>query len=289
MQIVQFSVAGVISSGVMTAEGIADLGAVDPELAAVDRLVAISATTDLAALARSSPVHLPADVRWLPPVAPTSKIFCIGLNYRAHASEAGLSVPDRMSIFLRLADSLTGHLEPIIRPGVSDQFDFEGELAVVIGRGGRHIRKENALHHVGGYSCFADNSVRDFQRHSTQVTPGKNFPSSGAMGPWVATSEGMNAGDTMLRTFLNGQMVQEASTSDMIFPISEAIAYISSWTELRPGDVISTGTPSGVGLGRTPPLWMKPGDRLRIEIEGLGTLENRVQAESHAAPDVRMT
>jgi 2-keto-4-pentenoate hydratase/2-oxohepta-3-ene-1,7-dioic acid hydratase in catechol pathway len=168
-----------------------------------------------------------------------------------------------------------------VRPFASEQFDYEGELAVVIGKTARHVPAARALDYVAGYSCFAENSLRDFQRHAAQATPGKNFFASGAFGPWITTTDEIkDPGRLMLTTRLNGTQVQHESTADLIFSVPELIAYMSIWTELRPGDVISTGTPSGVGMARKPPLWLKAGDRLEIEIEGIGTLENTVIDET---------
>lgn len=218
-------------------------------------------------------------IDFLMPVPAPGKVICVGVNYRDHASEAGASQGEYPSLFIRFPDSLVPHRTNVVAPANSVKFDFEGELAVVIGREARHVSEHAALGYVAGYSCFADNSVRDFQAHARQVTAGKNFPSSGAFGPWLAMAGDVDPTDLTLTTRLNGQTVQHASTSDLIFGVASLVSYISSFTTLLPGDVIATGTPAGVGALRTPQLWMKPGDKLEIEIPGVGTLMNTVVVE----------
>lgn len=221
-----------------------------------------------------------AGLQWLPPVPAPRKILCVGLNYGRHVAEAGRELPAHPSLFARFVDSLVGHREPVWKPRASDRFDYEGELAVVIGRGGRHIPARDALSHVAGYTCMAENSVRDFQKHNAQVTPGKNFERSGAIGPWLVTAD--DIGDpARLRVIsrLNGEVMQDGDVSDLIFPIPELIAYISTFTPLSPGDVIATGTPEGVGSSRKPPRFMAAGDTLEVEIPGIGTLINTVADE----------
>ena len=212
------------------------------------------------------------------PMDPLARIFCVGMNYRDHVGEIKQEVAAFPTIFTRGLDTLVAHGAPLERPRASDHFDFEGEIAIVIGREGRHIRAEDALGHVGGYACFMDGSLRDYQKHS--LTAGKNFWHSGAMGPWIVTTDEFGAGDPLLQTRLNGNQVQSARASQMIFDIPCVIEYISRWTVLRPGDVIATGTPGGVGSRREPPLWMKAGDRIEVEIEGIGTLSNPVIDEA---------
>ena len=212
------------------------------------------------------------------PIDPLAKIFCVGMNYRDHVGEIKQEVATNPTIFTRSLDTLSPHGAPVIRPMVSDQFDFEGEIAVVIGKEARHVSEADALDYVGGYTCFMDGSVRDYQKHS--LTAGKNFPSSGAMGPWVVTADEFGGGDPLLRTRLNGEQVQSAHASQMIFDIPFVISYISRWQVLRPGDVIATGTPGGVGSRRELPLWMKPGDRIEVDVEGIGVLANPVIDES---------
>ena len=184
-------------------------------------------------------------------------------------------------LFLRIAQSLVAHQQPMIRPRVSDKLDFEGELAVIIGKRGRHIAKQDALDHVAGYACFNEGSVRDWQRHTSQYGPGKNFQGTGAFGPWMVTADEM--GDPYAQTLttrLNGAQVQHEAISALDYKIEDLIEYISTFTTMNPGDVISTGTPGGVGARRDPPLFMKPGDRVAVEISGIGTLENPIEGEA---------
>jgi 2-keto-4-pentenoate hydratase/2-oxohepta-3-ene-1,7-dioic acid hydratase in catechol pathway len=219
-----------------------------------------------------------AQVQFLPAIPNPEKIFCAGINYRSHAAETGRDLPKQPSMFLRLASTLVGHEGEMIRPKVSDNFDFEGELAVVIGRGGRYIPETRALDHVAGYTCFVDGSVRDYQKHS--VTAGKNFPASGPLGPWIVTTDEIpDPSRLMLTTRLNGEEVQRSGTDLLIYSVPTIIAFCSNITPLAPGDIIATGTPEGVGHRRTPPLWMKAGDVLEVEISGIGVLRNRIVDE----------
>lgn len=215
----------------------------------------------------------------LPPVPDAQKIVCVGLNYKAHAAEAQREMPAQPSIFLRTSSSLVGHGQPLVRPRVSDNFDFEGELAVVIGKRARHIPASQALQMIAGYTCFNDGSVRDHQKHS--VTAGKNFEKSGACGPWMVTSDEIpDPALLTLLTRLNGDVVQQSSTDLLIYPLPVIIEYVSRIFQLEPGDIIATGTPAGVGARRVPPLWMKPGDRIEVEISGIGALINPIEPEA---------
>jgi 2-keto-4-pentenoate hydratase/2-oxohepta-3-ene-1,7-dioic acid hydratase in catechol pathway len=219
-----------------------------------------------------------ADITFLPVIPRPDKVLCAGVNYRAHAAEVGRELPKQPSMFIRFADTLVGHGGEMIRPSVSDNFDYEGELAVVIGKAGRHIKAEHALDHVAGYTCFVDGSVRDFQKFS--VTSGKNFPGTGPLGPFIVTSDEIpDPSKLTLTTRLNGQQVQHATTDQLIYSIPQIIAFCSDFTALSPGDVIATGTPEGVGHGRKPPLWMKPGDTLEVEISRIGVLRARIVEE----------
>jgi 2-keto-4-pentenoate hydratase/2-oxohepta-3-ene-1,7-dioic acid hydratase in catechol pathway len=221
------------------------------------------------------------DLRFLPVVPNPSKIFCVGLNYRSHAEETSNEIGQYPVLFLRVAESQVGHLEGMVAPSVSTEFDYEGELAVVIGRAGRAISRDRALEHVAGYACYNDGSVRDWQRHTRQFTPGKNFWRTGGFGPWmVDTGEIPDPSALTLTTRLNGEVVQQASTSELVFSVPELIEYISTFVPLAPGDVIVSGTPAGVGARRTPPLFMKDGDDVSVEISGIGTLANRVRSEA---------
>ena len=218
------------------------------------------------------------DLKFLPVIPQQEKILCAGINYRSHAAEMARELPKQPSMFIRFADTLVGHGGELIRPKVSDNFDFEGELAVVIGKGGRHIPAERALEHVAGYTCFVDGSVRDYQKFS--VTSGKNFPGTGPLGPWLVTRDEIpDPARLTLVTRLNGKEVQRSTTDLLIYSIAQIIAFCSDFTALSPGDVISTGTPEGVGHSRKPPLWMKPGDALEVEITGIGVLRAHVVDE----------
>ena len=232
-----------------------------------------------AAAATARPDHKLADITFLPVIPDPELIACAGINYRSHASETGRDIPKQPSMFIRRPNTLVAHEGAMIRPNVSTHFDFEGELAVVIGRGGRHIAAERALDHVAGYTCFVDGSVRDYQKFS--VTAGKNFPGTGPLGPWLVTRDEIPDPTRLeLTTRLNGTRMQHSPTDLLIYSIPQIIAFCSDFTELAPGDVIATGTPEGVGHRRNPPLWMKPGDVLEVEITGIGTLRSRIVDEA---------
>jgi 2-keto-4-pentenoate hydratase/2-oxohepta-3-ene-1,7-dioic acid hydratase in catechol pathway len=237
---------------------------------------------EIISLARSSGRRLPLDaLQFRPPIVDGEKILCVGLNFKAHAEEAGLPIPSRPALFVRFQSSLVGHGQPVMAPCNSPQFDFEGELAVVVGRAGRHISETDAMEYVLGFTIASDNSVRDWQKHTSQVTAGKNFCRSGAMGPWCVTRDEFDDACSFdIVTRLNGRIVQSGNTHDFIFSIPRIISYISSFAELLPGDVIMLGTPPGVGVGRQPQLWLKPDDILEVDIPGIGTLRNPVERES---------
>ena len=221
-----------------------------------------------------------SDVRFVPPIANPDKILCVGVNYRPHIEEMGREVPEHPVVFVRFPGSLVGHGEPIVRPQVSEQFDFEGELAVIIGKQARHVSRHDALDYLAGYCCFMDGSIRDWQRHTPQFTPGKNFDRSGAMGPCLVTADEIPDPSVLqLTTRVNGATMQEGQVSDLVFDIPELIEYCSTFTELLPGDVIATGTPGGVGAARTPPLWLKAGDTVEVDIAGVGRLLSPVRDE----------
>jgi len=221
------------------------------------------------------------DIRFLPVIPNPDKIVCIGHNYEEHRVETQRDRTAHPSVFLRVAASQTGHGAPLLLPRESGHLDYEGEIAIVIGRAGRRIAEQDAWDHVAGYSAYNDGSVRDWQKHTTQFTPGKNFPGTGAFGPWLVTRGEIADGEVLrVRTRLNGSVMQDADTSMMIFPIPRLIAYVSTFTPLAPGDVVVTGTPGGVGARRNPPVWMKAGDRVEIEVSRIGTLVNTVAAEA---------
>jgi 2-keto-4-pentenoate hydratase/2-oxohepta-3-ene-1,7-dioic acid hydratase in catechol pathway len=249
----------------------------------LDRLIADGASALRQAgaqLAKGMAID-PAAVEWLPPLTTPGKIICVGLNYVDHSIESGFVPPAYPTIFARFSSSMIGHGAPIRRPLASRQLDYEGEMVVIIGKGGRHIARERALDHVAGYSIFNDASIRDFQTKSPQWTVGKNFDDTGPFGPFMMTADELPAGGKGLRirTRLNGQVVQDASTDDMIFDVTSLIAILSEAITLWPGDIIVSGTPSGVGMARKPPLFMKHGDICEVEIEGIGILRNPVADE----------
>jgi 2-keto-4-pentenoate hydratase/2-oxohepta-3-ene-1,7-dioic acid hydratase in catechol pathway len=220
------------------------------------------------------------DVRLLPPIPRPGKIICIGLNYKTHIAESGHPVPAKPMLFARFANSLVGHGEPLVRPKLSYSFDFEGELAFVLGKSGRHVERKDALAHVAGYACFNDGSIRDYQLHTSQFLPGKTFWRSGSFGPFLVTVDEIpDPAGLSLTTRLNGAVMQHARLDDLLFDIPALIEYVSSITVLDPGDVIVTGTTSGVGFARTPPVWMRPGDKVEVEIAGVGTLVNDIIEE----------
>ncbi len=224
-----------------------------------------------------------SQIAFLPPVPRPGKIICLGLNYAAHAAEGGREKPDYPNFFMRSATSLVGHGAPMRRPRISQQLDFEAELAAIIGRRvPRHTSTSDALSFVAGYSCFNDGSVRDYQRRTPQWTIGKNFDCTGPFGPAFVSADELPPGATGLniQSRLNGTVMQNANTADMIFPVDETIMLLSQCMTLEPGDVLVMGTPAGVGFARTPPLWMKHGDMIEIEIEGVGVLSNSVIDEA---------
>ncbi len=220
----------------------------------------------------------PAGIEYLPPFPFPEKIICFGLNYVDHASESGFEAPKYPALFGRFPSSLIGHKAPIVRPKVSDQLDYEGELVAIIGKPGRNIPVERALEHVAGYSIFNDASIRDYQFKSAQWMIGKNFDGTGAFGPVYVSADELEPGARGLRlkTRLNGIELQNASTTDMIFDVATQVSLMSDAMLLKPGDVIVTGTPSGVGLARKPQVFMKPGDVCEVEIEGIGLLTNPI-------------
>lgn len=224
----------------------------------------------------------PERLTFLPVVPRPGKIICVGLNYADHSAESGFEQPDYPTLFGRFATSLIGHKAPLIRPNLSDQLDFEGEIAAVIGRHGKHVPKAKALDHVAGYALFNEGSVRDYQFKAPQWTVGKNFDGTGAFGPVLVTADELPPGARGLRltTRLNGETMQSASTDDMVFDVASLISIISEAITLDPGDVIVTGTPAGVGAARKPPLFMKPGDICEVEVEGIGLLVNPIAQEA---------
>lgn len=230
-----------------------------------------------------------ADLVLAAPIARGARIICLGLNFSAHAKEAGVPVPDRPSLFPRFASSLVGPGAPIILPQASSSLDFEGELAVVIGRAGRRIPSASAFEHVLGYTCFADNSIRDWQAHSRQVTAGKNFDNTGVVGPWIVTRDEVPDVDAVeIETFVNGERRQQGMCHDFIFSVPDIVSYVSDFMELRPGDIIAMGTPSGSAVGEKEPRWLEADDELEIRISGVGSIKNVVKAETSAQSEDRV-
>jgi acylpyruvate hydrolase len=217
-----------------------------------------------------------------PAVPAPARVLCFGVNYLEHALEGGRPPTTWPEVFVRGAGSVATPYGDLIKPALSERFDYEGELALVVGKGGRYIRADNALDALAGYTVLMDGSAREWQRAASQWTPGKNFDATMPIGPEIVTTDEIDVSDVQLTTTLNGQVMQSARTSQMIFNIPATIEYVSSFTTLMPGDVIATGTPGGVGFARQPPVWLQPGDLLEIEIEGLGKLANRVVAEKTA-------
>ena len=234
-----------------------------------------------AALARGERLDATA-VQWLTPVPRPGKVICLGLNYSAHAAEGGNAAPEYPAFFMRGATSLIAHQAPLVRPHVSDKLDFEAELAVVIGQRARHLTGDNALQAVAGYACFNDGTLRDYQRRTAQWTIGKNFDGTGAFGPWLVPAADLPPGASGLKieSRLNGRVMQSDNTSHMIVTVAQALVLLSEVLTLEPGDVIAMGTPAGVGYARNPPVWMQPGDRIEIEIDGVGLLSNPIAQET---------
>jgi 2-keto-4-pentenoate hydratase/2-oxohepta-3-ene-1,7-dioic acid hydratase in catechol pathway len=282
MKFASFIVQGRTTYGVVEGTQVIDLESVKATFGTdLKQAIAINRLGELtpAVLAPLPRVAL-ADITFLPVIENPGKVLCIGINYATHVRETGREMPTYPMIFTRFADSQVAHLQPIIRPKASHKLDFEGELAVVIGKTARHVKAADALEYVAGYACYNDGSVRDWQKHTIQFVPGKNFPDTGGFGPWLVTSDEIgDPQDLELTTRLNGQVMQHTSTSDMIFDVRHLIEYCSTFTELAPGDVIVSGTTGGVGAFREPPVWMKPGDTVEVEISGIGILRNSIADE----------
>ena len=282
MKLVPFNQSGQQSYGFVDNDTIVDigqtLGNTHPDLKSLisdDYSKLISSNTDTA------PQVALSDVQLLPPITNPDKIICVGLNYESHRKETGRPEVEFPTLFTRFANSQIGDGEAMWRPAESTSFDYEGELAVIIGSGGWKIPEDKALEHVAGYSCYNDGSVRDWQRHTSQFTPGKNFRHTGPFGPWLVTTDEIPDPSTLtLTTRLNGEVMQHATTDLLIFTIPVLINYISRFTRLEPGDVIVSGTPGGVGFKRDPQVFMKPGDVVEVEISKIGILKNPIEAES---------
>lgn len=290
MKLVAFSHEGVPGVGLWYDSGVYGRLCSDPQFPGeLDTLLAGGdpAWSRAAAAFSSAPGFLPEEVQFRPPLSRPDKIVCVGLNYRDHTNETEYKQPDYPTLFARFTTSLIPHLAPIVRPRASVALDFEGELVAVIGRGGRHIPVRDALQHVAGYSIFNDASIRDYQHRTPQWTVGKNFDATGAFGPVFVTADELPPGANGLRlqTRLNGEVVQNSNTDHLIFDVATLVSTISEAMTLLPGDLIVTGTPSGIGHSRTPKLYMKPGDTVEVEIEGIGVLRNGIVDEGHTLID----
>ena len=282
MKLASYLVRGEESYGVVSDGGLVDLrsrlGEKFPTLKSL--LAAGELDQARAQLKSRKPDFRLEEVTFLPVIPDAEKIFCVGLNYHSHREETGRPETDYPTMFTRYANTQVGHDQPLIKPRVSNEFDYEVELAVVIGKRARHIPRAKALEYVAGYSIYNDGSVRDWQRHTSQFTPGKNFIGTGGLGPWLVTTDEIpDPSRLSLALRLNGKEMQRSTTDLMIFPVPVLIEYLSTFTELVPGDVIATGTPSGVGFKRVPPVFMKPGDVVEADISGVGILRNPVIAE----------
>lgn len=279
MKLVSFRAGGKARYGLVDGDSVVDL---TQRLKYPDLKSLIEADAlDEAAEAAGGPAEFDLDQIQYDPVIPNpGKIICVGLNYEGHRKETGMTQHKMPNFFIRWADTQVGHLENIVKPLDSDQLDWEGELVVIMGKGGRYIKQSEAESYIAGYSIYNECSLRDYQKHSSQFTPGKNFPGTGAFGPYMVTPDEMGElAGKKIRTRLNGETMQDATLDMMIFSPTRLIEYISSFSPLSPGDVIVSGTPEGVGWVRKPPLWMKDGDVVEVEIDNIGILRNPVVNE----------
>ncbi len=283
MKLVSFHLNGRAGYGAVVGERVVDLGAHFADIPDLATLLAspaqLAKARELAASAKGE--HALADVTLAPVIPAPGKVICVGINYVAHAEEAGRKVGKHPVIFQRFAETLQAHGAPLVRPKVSEEFDFEAELAVVIGKGGSHIAPEDAMDHVAGYTCFNDASVRDWQFHTHQYGMGKTFRSTGALGPWLVTADEIaDYRQLQVRGILNGEQLQEGNLSELAFDIPHLISYVSQALDWNPGDILATGTPSGIGFKRNPPIFLKPGDVFEVTISQIGTLSNPVIDEA---------
>lgn len=280
MKLLSFRVNGNSTFGVLRDDRVVDTGAIlagrygslkDALTNQLDGVAAAAGRTDASTYSLN-------EIDFLPPLYDADKTICIGRNYRAHIEERNFEVPAFPRMFVKYRSSLVGHNQSMVRPAVSDQYDFEGEFCLVIGKTGRHIAEADAMSYVAGYSIMCDGSIRDYQQHS--LLAGKNFQQASSMGPWIVTADEITNPETpILETRLNGETMQRSAVGDLVFGYRYLISYASRAFELMPGDVIAVGTPSGVGSARIPPVWMTPGDVLEIEVEGIGTLRNPIIGE----------
>ena len=283
MKLISFDYRGTSSYGALKGDRIIDLGAhFGATLPDLKSLIAADRMPEAAAIAdaETAPAIPLAAVTLLPVIPNPGKIVCVGLNYADHVQETGRTVTESPTLFLRVAESQVAHGDDIVLPPESSRLDYEGEIAIVIGRGGRRISEDDAWSHIAGYACYNDGSLRDWQSATPQWTAGKNFWRTGGFGPWMVTADEIAAGQVMtLVTRLNGVEMQRTTTDRLIHSIPRQIAFISTFTPLSPGDVIVTGTPGGVGAKRQPPVWMKAGDVVEVDVDAIGVLRNGVRTE----------
>jgi 2-keto-4-pentenoate hydratase/2-oxohepta-3-ene-1,7-dioic acid hydratase in catechol pathway len=284
MKLASFKADGRSSYGAVTGNGIIDLGRRLPKYATLLELFRAGAVGEARASAAGEPDYQVKDVEMLPPILAPDKIICVGINYPERSAEYkdGREAPKYPNLFCRFPTSLVGSEQPIVRPKVSDKFDYEGEIVLVIGREGRHVPRERALEMIGGFTLGNEGSVRDWLRHGTlNVTQGKNFDKSGSLGPWIATADEVDPGKALrVSTRVNGELRQQDSTDHLTWGFAWLINYISTFATLKPGDLIWTGTPTGAGVHRNPPVWLKPGDVVEVEVPEIGVLRNKVVDET---------
>lgn len=282
MKLISYQYNGIDSYGAVLGDRVIDLREVFSGRAAdLKTLIAAGLLAEAAAAAEKARATLPlSEVQLLPVIPNPGKIVCVGLNYGDHVRETGREITEKPTLFLRVAESQVAHGEAIVMPPESGKLDYEGEIAIVIGNGGRRIAEAEAWNHIAGYACYNDGSIRDWQTATPQWTAGKNFWRTGGFGPWMVTRDEIKDDQVMtLVTRLNGQEMQRTTTDKLIHSIPRQIAHISAFMPLAAGDVIVTGTPGGVGAKRTPPVWMKPGDVVEVEVDAIGILRNTVRAE----------
>lgn len=283
MKLVSFEQGGTPGFGIATDGGIIDLTGKIDGIADMAQLIAADALDQARALADTAPTLSFDQVTLTAPVRAPEKIWCIGVNYGNRNAEYkdGSDLPKYPSLFVRSASSFVGHDVPLERPEVSEQLDYEGEITIVIGKGGRHIPRESALEHIFGLTICNEGTIRDWLRHGKfNVTQGKNFDRTGSIGPWIVTTDELDPGSEMtLETRVNGEVRQSDTTANMMFPFDYLLSYLSTFATLKPGDMIVTGTPTGAGVRMDPPVWLAPGDVVEVEVSGIGTLRNGVADE----------
>jgi 2-keto-4-pentenoate hydratase/2-oxohepta-3-ene-1,7-dioic acid hydratase in catechol pathway len=284
MKLAAFSIGNRLTYGILGNEGVVDAGArLGTLYATLDDVFAVGALDRVRTLASKQPDYSLSEIRLLKPLAHPGKLFCVGVNYPERNAEYkdGSEAPKYPSLFVRFPDSFVAHEEPLVRPPESDQLDYEGEIALVIGRAGRRIMEDEAMQHVAAYTLCNEGSIRDWIRHGKfNVTPGKNFERSGSLGPWLVTADEIPEGPLHIITRVNGQVRQNDTTDHMIFSMPYLISYVSHFCTLQPGDVLVTGTPAGAGARLSPPRYLAPGDIVEIEVPGIGTLRNGVIDEA---------